>query len=149
MAAQESALVAVGIVNQPDGLAERNGLCIRKVCISRIAVTQRAQQEGGIHLRRARLQRLKGGCGCTGGQAIFVQILHIGLLPALQIGEWRGVFQFFGFLLLAEQANQHGRRFGTCRCTIQFIPRICPLKQAKGFQLVGIMVIVGGSGHYQ
>ena len=136
MIAQEVALIAVGIVHQTDRLAKRNRLCVSKIAASRIAVTQRTQQEGRVHLRRAGVFRLERGRSRARRQAVFIQILYIRFLPGIQIGKRRGILQRLCFRFLAQQTHQHGRRLGACRRAIQLIALLCALEQAEILELI-------------
>ena len=115
----------------------------------RFAVSERAQQERRIHLRRAGLVRRKVRFGRAGGQAVLVQILHIGLLPAHEVGKGRGIGQRLRFLLRAQKAHQHDARFRAGGRAVELVARLRAAEQAERFQPLrtgGILRRKGGHG---
>ena len=111
-------------------LRRRDRMVIGEIAV-RFRVPKRAQQEGGVHLRGTGLLRLEGGRRRAGGQAARIQILHIGLLPAFQIGKRGGVFERQRLLLRTEQAHQHGGRRRAGGRAVQLIPLFGAPEQAE------------------
>ena len=143
MVAQEIRLIAVGVIHQADGLAEVDRTGVGEVAARRIAVAQRAEQEGGVHLRGAGVLRLEGRCGRAGGQAVIIQVLHIGLLPVVQIGERRGIVQLLRLCLCPQQTHEHGRRLCAGRRAVQLVAVSGSLEQPEIAQAVGAVIIAG------
>ena len=128
-----------GIVNSQ---LFRGGNSLRIGEIRRIVIAERTQQECRVHLRRARSLWTERGRARAVYQTVFVQILHIRLLPVFQIGKRRGIGQLLCFRLFAEQPNQHGRRFGAGRLTVQVVAQFCALKQSHIVQRIRAVRII-------
>ena len=121
MITQEIGFIAVCHINQADRLAEINRIRVSKITLCSIAISQCTQQECGIHLRRAGVQRLKSSLGRARGQTIIIQILDIGLLPAFQIGKRCCILKCLCLFFRTKQTHQHDASLCTGGRTIKLI----------------------------
>ena len=131
----------VVVILGPSGSGKSTMLrCINRLRIGKVArrlgIAERTQQERRVHLRGAGAFRLEGRFRRAGGQTILIQVLHIGLLPALQIGKRRAVLQLLRLLLRAQQAHQHDGRLCAARRAVQLIALLRAAEQAELAQMV-------------